>query len=678
MKTKKLITSFGLVLVAFVVAGFSLFPPPAEASQASLCNGFSRLGRAGCRGYFTGTNFYGSHGLQGQNILDCTKSPSTCTNGAGVNNAIPSSINTGPELVSWIQGYLFNTGGTSYNYNKAGAAFIVDAMLGKSGTSFGNTTAGIAYAQAHFSEWSAAVNAYANLGWIDWSISTTLPVGSINSMHACWPSVSNCTQANIGSHDSHDFTFFKNNVNEPSHVLRFRNPNGTTFDIRRECANLLGQLGPLTLPNFNLNPSVSTKVNGAAATAAEPGDTVQFTYTVNNSGTMPSSGTNCNTYANVHSGYFAARGSSATAGGSAGPNPGCPRNFPAGGTTITTENVPISAGNQTVCRTLIVTPATYSGGTRGFEACIIVTNKPYLKVFGGDIAAGGGLSSAPSTCTNNNNAAVVAWNKRASSYSGAGAQYAVYALATITDFSSAQNLSGGAAEPAGLSFANTSTNIGAGNFGGSWGTATCIPDYYGRKPASTSPLPANVSAMSTGAYSANATTNLAGGSVNPGDKISVYIDGDLYISSDITYAGSWSAANMPLFELVVRGNIYIGSGVHRLDGVYIAQKNGAAGGTIYTCATSTTPLVLTNGAFFNTCNSKLVVNGAFVASSVQFLRTAASLGQSSTGETSSVTGAGTNAAEVFNYNPTLWMVQPNESDGTVDNYDAITSLPPVL
>jgi hypothetical protein len=254
----------------------------------------------------------------------------------------------------------------------------------------------------------------------------------------------------------------------------------------------------------------------------------------------------------------------------------------------------------------------------------------------------------------------------------------VYALATITDFSSAQNLSAGAAEPAGLSFANTSTNVGAGNFGGSWGTATCIPDYYGRKPAATLPLPADVSAMTTGAYFSNATASLPGGTVNPGEKISVYVNGDLYIGSDISYAGSWSAANMPLIEVVVRGNLYIGSGVHRLDGVYIAQKNGAAGGTIYTCATSTTPLTLTGGAFFNTCNSKLVVNGAFVADSVQFLRTAASLGQSSVGETSNVTGVGTNAAEVFNFNPTLWMVQPNDTDGSVDNYDAITSLPPVL
>jgi len=113
MKTKKLLTSFGIMLFAFTIAGLSLFPQSANASFASLCSGFSRLNRPGCHGYFTGTNFYGTYGIQGQNILDCTKSPSSCVSGAGVNNAIPSWIDTGPEFVSWIQGYLFNTGGTA-------------------------------------------------------------------------------------------------------------------------------------------------------------------------------------------------------------------------------------------------------------------------------------------------------------------------------------------------------------------------------------------------------------------------------------------------------------------------------------------------------------------------------------------------------------------------------------
>ncbi len=678
MNMRKRLAGYSFLFFALAMMGGFFFPHIANASHATLCDGFSRLNRAGCHGYFKGTDYYSTYGIQGQNIIDCTKWPSSCTGGESINNAIPSSIDTAAEFTNWVHGYLFNTGGTGYNYNKAGAAFIVDAMLGRWGTDYGTTAAGISYAQAHYNEWAAAVDGYATMGWITWNTATTLPAGTINSLHACWPSVSNCTVGNISTYDSQDFAFFRNPDSEASHILTFHNPNGTTFEIRRECGNLLGSISPLQLPNFNLTPTVGATVNGVASTTAEPGDTVNFTYTVNNSGSMSSTSTACNTYANTYAGFHTAA-SPAVPGGPAGPNPGCPRNFAPGGTTVATETFVVASGNQSICRSLFVDPSTYNGGQKGSETCINVANKPYLKVYGGDIAAGGGLASSAGSCTNNNNAAVTSWNRRASAgYAGAGAQYAVYALAAITDFASALGNAGGAATPVGLSFANTSTNAANGAFGGTFGTATCIPDYYGRKPASTNALPANVSAMTTGAYAATGTTTLSGGNVNPGDKISVYINGDLFINSDITYAGSWNVGNMPLFELVVKGNIYVSSAVHRLDGVYIAQTNGVSGGTIYTCATGTTPPTLTNGAFFNTCNSKLTINGAFVANSVEFLRTYGSLNNAIAGETSDANGNGNGSGEVFNFNPTLWMVQPSDTSGAVDNYDAISSLPPVL
>jgi hypothetical protein len=676
MRIKKLVTSLAFLTLAFAVIGVSFFPSSASASESGLCGGFSRLNRGGCTGYFTGTYFYGTYGVQGQNIIDCTKGPSVCTGGEAINNAIPSGVTDGPTFISWVQGYLFNSAGTSYNYNKAGAAFIVDAMLGRWGTDYGTTAAGISYAQAHFGQWSSAVQGYDDLGWVTWDQATTLPTDTINSLHACWPSIPDCTTGNISSNDSHDFAFFRNPDAEASHIITFHNPNGSTFQIRRECGNLLGSISPLTLPNFNLTPTVSATVNGTASSSAEPGDTIKFTYSVSNSGTLPSTNTACSTYANTYAGYYTPPGSPSP-GGPAGPNPGCPRDFYPGGTTIATDTVVPATGSQTICRSLFVNPATYGGGQVGDETCVIVASKPYFKVFGGDLSVGAGLTTGAS-CTDNNNAAIISWNQRAASYAGAGAQYAVYALSTITDFAGAQNLSGGAAEPAGLSFANTATNIGSGNFGGSYGSVGCIPDYYSRKPASTQPLPADVSSMVTNAYASNTGISLTGGNVNPGNKISVYVNGDVYITSDISYPGTWSTNNMPLFELVAKGNIYISSNVHRLDGVYIAQQNGATGGTIYTCATSAAPIAIANGAFYNTCNSKLVINGAFVSNSIELLRTAASLKQSSAGETSSVTGAGTNAAEVFNFNPTIWLVQPLDTSGTVDNYDAITSLPPVL
>ncbi len=680
MKIKKILASLSIITLSLSVASVALFPTIASASQSYLCGGFSRLNRAGCHGYFTGTYFYGTYGIQGQNIIDCTKWPSSCVGGEAINNAIPAWVTDAPSFIGWVQGYLFNTGGNAYNYNKAGAAFIVDGMLGRWGTDYGNTAAGISYAQSHFNEWRDIVTAYGNTpGMVTWNWATTLPSGTINSLHACWPSISNCTTGNISSYDGHDFAFFRNPNSEWSHIIVFHNPDGSTFEIRRECANLLGQLGPLQLPNYNLNPTISATVNGAASSSAEVGDTVQFNYTVDNTGSMPSANTACSTYANNYPNYHTGAGTGAIPGGPGGPNPGCPRNFPNGTTTVATETVTPGATGS-ICRSLFVNPATYNGGQRGYEVCVTVAGKPYIKVFGGDLSAGAGQATGPAgtTCTDNANAGIISWNQRAGSYAGAGAQYAAYAMSAITDFSSAQNLSGGAPEPIGLSFANTSSNIGSGGFGGSYGSVGCIADYYSRMPATTSPLPANVSSMTNGAYFSNSGVSLTGGNVNPGNKISVYVNGDVYITSDITYPGSWNMGNIPLFELVVKGNIYVSSNVHRLDGVYIAQRNGASGGTIYTCATSAAPITLTNGAFYNTCNSKLTVNGAFVAGSIELDRTKASLKQSSTGETSDANGNGTNGAEVFNFNPSLWMVQPLDTSGTVDNYDAITSLPPVL
>lgn len=684
VKAKKTLAILGFLIFALSTCLSFVSPQKVSASYDSLCGGFSRLNRAGCHGYFKGTNYYSTYGIQGENIIDCTRAPSVCTGGEGVNNAIPASIDTAAEFIPWVQKYLFNSSGTSYNYNKAGAAFIVDGMLGRYGTDYGTTAAGIAYAQANFNRWADIVRAYEAAGRITWNTARTLPDGYVNSMHACWPSIPDCNKSNIASYDSQDFAFFKNPDPEASHILTFHNTNGTVFEIRRECANLVGSVSPLSNPDFNLTPSVGVTVNGAAATAAEPGDTIRFTYTVNNSRTMSSVNTACSTYANVHAGYYTADPTPAP-GGPAGPNPGCPRNFPPGTTTVAgPEQFVVATGNQTICRSLFVNPSTYGGGQVGDETCVAVANKPYLRVFGGDISAGSGLRTGGAcTTTNNTNAAVTSWNKRAAgAYAGAGAQYATFALATITDFSTALGNAGGAAEPSGLAFANTSNNVAAGNFGGNLDSAACIEDYYSRKPASTLPMPASPSSMVTGSYSATGSVTLNAGVINPSQRISLYVDGDLYITgaadSSIAYSGSWDKDHMPLFEVVVRGNIYISGNIARLDGVYIAQKNGATGGTIYTCASGFAAPTLTAGAFFNACNRQLSVNGAFIANSVEFLRTVGSLGGSSNGETSDVNGTGSNAGEVFNFNPTLWMVQPVDSSGDVDNYDAITSLPPVL
>lgn len=586
---------------------------------------------------------------------------------------IPASVNTVKEFENMI---IADLSGNAHR--RTAALFVIYTMIGlPAGSDQTPTTAQL---NGYIAEFKERIESYANTsengsvsygvnGSIDWSVWHHWPCGTKNTIYQ------------DSKNDVAPYKMSKTNSDcEKTSVkddnIYIRNKAGTAvYIIRRACMNPIGAIGPLSDPpslNYNLNPSVNVSINGGGSNdTAEEGDSIQFTYVVANSGSTPSSATNCNTYKHDYTAYHdnAANPTGPDPGDVAGPNPGCPRNFGVGSTTVATETI-TAAANRTYCRKLIVNPYKLNAGARGKEVCIVVANRPYLKVFGGDVAVGGGQ---PGTCTTNADAAISTWNKRAASYAGAGAQYAAFAMSTIGDFATAQNLTGGAAEPTGLSFANTASDPANGDFGGSWGSASCIPDYFSKKPATTTNIPANVSAMTTGAYAANGNVTLNGGQVNPGNKVSVYVDGDVYITSDIAYAGNWGYGNIPLFELVVKGNIYVSSNVHRLDGVFISQ-----GGTIYTCATGFAALGISDGAFFNTCNSKLTVNGAFVANSIEFLRTAASLGKSATNETSTVTGAGTSAAEVFNFNPTLWISQPAGSTGTVDNYDAITSLPPVL
>jgi hypothetical protein len=651
---------FTLLAIAFGIfastLGTALVALPQEVSAAG-CGGTKLwFNRAPFCGYFKN-----KYDLYGQDVRI---------------GGIPASVNTVAEFENMIIGDL-NSGN---KHKRTAALFLIYTMIGLPAGS--DQTPSAATLNGYIDEWKDRLGSYANTsqngavsygtnGSIDWSVWHHWSCGTKNTIYSdtnddVAPFKMTTTNSDCG----------KASIQDDNIYIRDK-AGKTIYVIRRACMNPIGAIGPLDdAPslNYNLRPTVNVTVNGGAAGAvAEEGDTIQFSYVVVNSGTTPSDNTACNTYKQNYPQYHDDNPSplGPDPGDVAGPNPGCPRDFGVGSTTVATESV-TAAANTTYCRKLIVNPFKLNSGAKGKEVCIVVANQPYLKVFGGDVSVGNGQ---PTACATNADAAISTWNKRAATYAGAGTQYAVFAMSTIGDFASAQNLTGGAAEPTGLSFANTASDPANGDFGGSWGSTPCIADYYGNKPATTATLPANVSAMSGNTtYAATGNVSLTGGNINPGQKTSVYINGDLYITSDISYAGNWSANNIPLFEMVVKGNIYISSNVHRLDGVYISQ-----GGTIYTCATGFSAITIDDGAFFNTCHSKLVVNGAFIANSIELLRTAASLGKSAANETSTATGAGTNAAEVFNFNPSVWMVQPVDSDGgTVDNYDAITSLPPVL
>lgn len=326
-------------------------------------------------------------------------------------------------------------------------------------------------------------------------------------------------------------------------------------------------------------------------------------------------------------------------------------------------------------------------------ASVKVGYQPYMKVYGGDVMAGStfdpGLTTACTPLLPGQDSSIIGWNYDTSpNYSGAGTEFAGYALGGIDGFATNQVSQASSGAGIGLSFANTSNNSpSSGGFGGTFGRVSCAPDFYDAMPASASSLNGtyNLGSLASGSYQSNSIT--ISGSVNTGNHVAIYVNGNANISGNITLSGTWdSVSQIPSFELIVKnGNIYIDGSVTRLDGVYVAQ-----GGTIYDCSVNDAPA--SGVQFSNNCDNSLVVNGAFIATQVDLMRTSSSSSNTlyrsnsdptTSGGSDSASESG-NASEVFNYSPAIWLgLTTNNWLGSggstnLNNYNSITSLPPVL
>lgn len=323
----------------------------------------------------------------------------------------------------------------------------------------------------------------------------------------------------------------------------------------------------------------------------------------------------------------------------------------------------------------IVDPAIVTGSTR-------ITGRPYMKVYGGDVLVGGGVArQATNACLPNDRALIKTYSRPDGA--GSGTQLAAYSQGFIEQFVSGQFNAIGVNPavgnlPTALTFANSP---GGSGYGGAFGsTGPCI-DYVTKLPAGTPTI----------AGDKELPDNPAGQPMNApvqimaGTKKVQYIVGDVFIKHNITYsAAGWTAIEqIPLYQLVVVGNIYISPDVTQLDGLYAAvqKADGSGGGNIYTCATGIRAEVTQT---FTACRTQLVVNGAFSAKKVHFLRDCSSLYRAGVtegtiyrgGRSDQLCDADNHAAEIFNYSPEQWI---RGAVGPASNkYDAISSMPPVL
>lgn len=377
---------------------------------------------------------------------------------------------------------------------------------------------------------------------------------------------------------------------------------------------------------------------------------------------------------------------------------------------FTYEYTPTTDGNKTVIGTARIVTSDGLGGTLSDELTqqecsedIDVGQRPYLKVFGGDVRAGGVFNSGM-TCPDAGADPIGGIYTYADpptdgGYRGSSSQFTITALLSINENYSASQRAGSPNPPKGLTLANNGSTAADSQYGGGYGgneRAACITDYYGTTAVDlTDPErpvvvnPNSLNPFSSGSLTANMGTiqrylpgsqTIGGFQVPVGTQVAVYVGGDLFINDDITFstAARTSPEDIPNFQLIVRGNIYISPGVRQLDGLYIAQPvDDSSGGTIYTCAPGVSA-TYTATNLYDSCQTQLIINGAVVAKRVKFLRVHSSLINASTGELF----ASTNAAEVINYNPEMYiapsaMAEVGDPNLSVNDTESIISLPPV-
>ena len=354
--------------------------------------------------------------------------------------------------------------------------------------------------------------------------------------------------------------------------------------------------------------------------------------------------------------------------------------------------------------------------------------RPYFKAYGADTFSGGGFNSGPSSCNPSDSSYQApdysgpsnlykggvmgfgTYDANSQKAKGAGSEFGALALGIIEG-------SSGAGEPYGFStgttgynktsFANKST-ITANNFWGGFLEGTvrqthCIPDYFGTKQSSPQTIVSanDVAALNSGQYLINGSgiTNVAAASpIAAGKKITLFVSGDVFISSNITY-GAHNVDNVPKFTLVVKGNIYIANDVGQLDGLYIAQpapgpelcvdpgpgddpndpkfgcKSTFEGGIIWTCHTNSTDPP-TDVYVSAACRNKLTINGSFIAKKVNLVRSSGDVNSAIPGETAS----SGNIAEVFNFTPEMVVGGGffNSAGAATNKIQSLISLPPVF
>jgi len=506
--------------------------------------------------------------------------------------------------------------------DKAGSAFIVQTLLGRSGDQ-ANANGGRNIRDSDFTDLTQRLNA-ATINW-----NTIVCTDAINTM-------SGLTGSNGQGDVMRDPDTWDNKC-EPG--IRITDRSGNVYRIFHRCANPVGDnRGLVEGLDFNLTPSIS----GSPSGAVEAGSSIRLNPHIDNSGATAST--------SVRWWLTEERNGGGQAEFTSGN-----RSFNRGGTTFgpVYRTAPDAPAGTEMCYRLWVQPIAHNNGdsrqSGGF--CVTIAVSPKVQVTGGDVIVGKAATSDIVTST-------IRKNVSGDRTFGSWGEYAVVASGTVSGMASGAGYSGGARSDqfCAVSYL-TITNAGSGSctsstVKGNYRAGTSLPSIETRFTGTTN-RGANptidLAAEPNGVYTGSGTIRVsASADIGVGRWVVINArSANVVIEGDIRYTGaSLSSADEIPQVVIIANNITINESVSRVDSWLIA--NGSSG-RIATCNISSTSELNANR-----CSTPLTVNGPVASRQLLLYRT----GGSGTGARSG------DPAEVFNLRPDAYLWATSYSGGS--------------
>ncbi len=556
-------------------------------------------------------------------------------------------------FISFLKAKYANTSPDPYSASsRAGAAFVVHTLLGRSGDQANAVGGRDALRASDFEDVRSRLKA-ASINWGAWVCTygrTTMSVVSDNRQ----------------TYDvQRDRAAYYNGDNECGEGLVITDRYGSQYVIQRKCVNPIGDISGIARADFDLSSTITVSPQ-----VAESRTLVQPAGTVTNGGAVATpSGVQ---YRAV---TFRVAPGAAIPQQTGGVSSLAPEAYYGNGATLLATNAQIFQKGATqvalpvqeigeyevgtrLCYALSVQPRRYDDVSwyHSAPACVVVAKKPKVQVLGGDLWVGrGGVANVQTSLS-------VQSQRGVSSVYGSWVEYgavvsgSVKGLATASGYASARTNSslcevslltvtsagGGACEPSLVGYYKSVTQ--ARSISSRFWVDDSTPRLIGTVDSA---------ALAHRVYTAASQSTITLRASRPMAKGAWAVinapGADVIIASDLTYTSELlgSAGDIPQLVIIAR-NIIIANNVGRIDAWLIATGSGADG-RVNTCGAGGVSETTTVTAAANNCAAALRVNGPVIAHHLLLRRTAGAGPSEKAGE----------PAETFNLRPDayLWATQ---------------------